>query len=62
MIVYIYKKIDEGEKIGCANNIMSKVISEWANDKRQKGKHVGFYDFLKNLPSANIKKPHCSKK
>lgn len=52
----------EGEKIGCANNTMSGVISEQADDKRQKEKNMSFYNLSKKPPSTNTKKLRYSKK
>ena len=42
--------MEGGERIGCANDMMSGVISEQADDKRHRGEHVGFYDLSKKHP------------
>lgn len=40
---------------------MSGIISKQVDNENQKEKHVYSYDFLKNLSSANLKKPHSTK-
>lgn len=40
---------------------MSGIISEQVDNENQREKHMCSYDFLKNLPSANLKKPHSTK-
>lgn len=44
-------------KIGYINNMMSKIMSEWANDKKYRTKYVDSYDLLKK-PSLSIQKSH----
>lgn len=61
MVIYVYKKMEKREKIGYANNIISGVINEQINDKKQREKYVSSYNLLKKLFFANTKKPHCSK-
>ena len=50
MVVYIYRGTEGGERIGCANDTMSGVMSEQAKDKRYGGEHVGSYDLSKKPP------------
>lgn len=39
--------MEGGEKIDCANNIMSGVMSKQADDERHREEHVSFYDLSK---------------
>ena len=43
------------ERIGCANNTMSGVMSERGNDERQRGGHVGSYNLSKKPPFSDTK-------
>ena len=47
MVVYIHRGMEGEERIGCANDTMSGVMSERADDERQGGGHVGSYDLSK---------------
>ena len=53
MVIYIYRGMERGEKIGCTNDTMSGVMSEQADDERHGREHVGSYDFSKkhSLPT-----------
>lgn len=61
MVVYIHREMKGGERIGCANDTMSEVISEQANDKGQRREYVGFYDLSKK-PPLSIRKSHVAAK
>ena len=61
MVVYIHRGMEGGEKIGCASDTMSGVMSEQANDEKQGGGHVGSYNLSKKPFSSDTKKPCCSK-
>ena len=50
MVVYIHRGTEGGERIGCANDTMSGVMSERADDERHGGEHVGSYDLSKKPP------------
>ena len=50
MVVYIHRGMEGGEKIGCANNTMSGVMSERADDEKHGEEHVGSYDLSKKYP------------
>ena len=50
MVVYIHRGMEGGERIGCANDTMSGVMSERADDERHGGEHVGSYDLSKKPP------------
>lgn len=52
---YIYRKIERGEKIGCAKNTMSGVMNEQANDKKQRENYIYSYNFLKKPLFINTK-------
>ena len=60
MVVYIHRGMEGGERIGCASDTMS-VMSEQANDERQRGGHVVSYNLSKKPLSSETKKPSCSK-
>ena len=53
--------MEGGERIGCANDTISGVMSELADDEEYGGKHVSSYGLEKAL-SANAKTSCCSKK
>lgn len=53
MVININRRMEGGERIGFANDIMSGRMSERADDERQGGEHVSSYDLSK--------KPCCSK-
>ena len=62
MVVYIYRGMEGGEKIGCANNTMSGVMSEQADDKRHGREHVGSYDLSKKYPLPTQRSHVAAKK
>ena len=61
MVVYIHRAMEGGERIGCASDKMSGVMSEQANDEKQGRGHVGSYNLSKKPLSSDTEKPSCSK-
>lgn len=43
--LYILRDEERGKKTGCANNMMTGVIDEQADDESQEEQYVSFYDF-----------------
>lgn len=50
MVIYIYIETKKGEKIGFVNNIISRIMSKQAKNKKYRRKYISFYNLSKKPP------------